>query len=390
MGSRCAYRVRNRFMSYAGIAAMLIMLSACAATPPSVLDNGVERAMTAAEQQAQPIIAEKSSLQELYKANGAKIQTELSNDGSTLKIDATVSLARADSLSMFAFEPMEVNDELGKGVFFGDLADDTVRMINSEGAVSWVLKGTHPEETFSNFARYEWNDGAPVGRISFAFHDSIPNAYQKDFPMPKISIKDEKDAEQALLGLLHNFNVPYVTILDTSTTDECISLFFLPKYTLFPIVPDKATINAWPTIMGDATYSQQGLLQVNWQNPSIPGKMIPVDSLISIDQALAIAEMNLGTMLHPRPDKAIDEVSLRHIYSYADAASQFYARPVWYFDMPGDPPFEAEDGARFVLKDGDVPVAYTDYTESFAIDAISGAVTVVSTSSLANKAQSFS
>ncbi|MEA4899972.1 MAG: hypothetical protein VB067_14420 [Christensenellaceae bacterium] len=334
--------------------------------------------MTAAEQRAQGLAgAQRPPLASVLAEDGREIREVLAGaDGTRMKIDARVCVARADRVESFDLVTAEPDAELAKSVFFAN-ALDLVALEPLEdpepGRQLWTVRTPHPRDEFGTFiATYDQTVNEGESYFSYAFNsDIVENPYRELTPIP-IETLDMEHAGAALKDILQRFSIPDFSTVYSMEDESSIHLLFAPRFTPLPLMPPGKQESG---IKYAAGFSERGLFYLTVGPYVKPGNVTPIDGLLSVDQALGIVRENLGTELIPYKGKPIDGITLCHEYRYDESAGLYRAHPVWYFHMEEEPVRDVDYGEG----DGSEPVRtdFTRYTSSFAVDAATGVLCAV-------------
>ena len=369
---------------------LALTLGGCKATPPTVEDQGITRAMSDAEVAASETVSGALlPFEEIKAQNGRVIDTVLyGEDNTALTIKAQVAVAQVDEVPLLALKDANLDIEFLKRVFFGDRAGEAMDesylyKASSRGIVQWALPA-EPNQRFGTCftwtpygegwnadLTYDTDDGAI---LYGGFPDDETNL--EDVPTPDeavcAALLDEKlsQLELGIQGHSLSLELPPNTDKKTGSYD----FNYLPNYGVLPGVADY-TIRT--VIGGAATFSVKGITQLILKNPKTPEAAGVVEEMLGIDQALDIVREHLGKGLNPRQDKAVEEITLSYRYVQDGVTGEVSAYPVWLFYMEPDPLLTGDYGGSIGEK-----VEYERRDECFAVDVRSGVLEVITTSNV--------
>ena len=251
--------MRSRKRALLGLLAVVILtLSGCRATPPTVEDQGITRAMSDAEVAASETVGEERlSFEEVSAQNGREIDAVLTGeDGTTLTIKSRVTVAQADEAPLLALKDVTVDMELAKRVFLGERAEEAVasNVHGTPGSVRWELP---PEPGREWGASVDWvvyseNRGARLYYYSNGNSEILTFA-EGTAALDETACGNMLDDILSQLGLDISGYTLYQSYKDEDTGEYTI--LYVPQYGPFPVVPDQAAI----AIGGDAMFSDSGL-----------------------------------------------------------------------------------------------------------------------------------
>ena len=379
--------MRIRHLALMMLMVSVLTLGGCKATPPTVEDQGVTRAMSDAEVAASETVSNGLlPFEEIKAKNGRVIDTVLyGEDKTALTIKAQVSVAQVEEVPLLTLKDTDLDIELLKRVFFGDRAGEAtlsdVYKDNPSGTKRWEMPA-EPNQSFGTFFTWTpygegWNArlnyNTDDGAILYGgFPDDETNL--EDVPTPDeavcAALLDEKLAQLELGIQGHSLSLEFPPNISKKTGSY--DFVYLPDYGVLPGVADN-TIRT--VIGGSATFSVKGMTQLILKNPKTPEAVGVVEEMLGIDQALDIVRANLGKGLNPRQDKAVEEITLSYRYVQDGTTGEISAYPVWFFYMEPDPMLTGDYGGRRGEK-----IEYEKFDESFIVDVRSGVLEVVTTS----------
>ena len=228
---------------------LALTLGGCKATPPTVEDQGITRAMSDAEVAASETVS--SGLlpfEEIKAQNGRVIDTVLyGEDKTALTIKAKVSVAQVDEVPLLALKDTDLDIELLKRVFFGDRAGEAtlsdVYKDSPWGTKRWELPA-EPNQRFGTCFTWTpygegWNANLTYdtddGAILYGgFPDDETNL--EDVPTPDeavcAALLDEKLAQLELGIQGHSLSLEFPPIIGKKTGSYDFS--YLPNYGVLP------------------------------------------------------------------------------------------------------------------------------------------------------------
>ena len=367
---------------------LALTLGGCKATPPTVEDRGINRAMSDAEVAASETVSGGLlPFEEIKAQNGRVIDSVLyGEDRTALAVKARVTVAQVDEVPLLALKDANLDIEFLKRVFFGDRAEEAIdqtSIYKGQGTMQWELPAepgqrhgaililTPYKEGLRADLTYAIDDGA-ILYDDFPDDDILP--YLEDVPTPDeavcAALLDEKLAQLELGIQGHSLSLESPTNTDKKTGSY--NFRYLPDYGVLPGVADYAIRTV---IGGAATFSVKGMTQLILKNPKTPEAAGVVEEMLGIDQALDIVRAHLGKGLNPRQDKAVEEITLSYRYVQDGVTGEVSAYPVWLFYMEPDPPLTGDYGGSIGEK-----VEYERRDECFIVDVSSGVVEVITTS----------
>ena len=367
--------MRSRKRVLLGLLAVVILtVSGCRATPPTVEDQGVTRAMSDVEiTSSETVNSGLLPFEEIKAQNGREIDAVLTDEnGAVLNIKARVTVAQVDEAPLLALKDATVDMELAKRVFLGERADEAkiVDIYSQPESVRWELP---PEPGREWGACVDWVVYSE-GRGARLFYNGDENSEILTFAEGTAALDETAcgnmlDDILSQLGLDISGYTLYQSYKDEDTGEYTI--WYVPQYGPFPVVPDQAAI----AIGGDAIFSKDSLTDFSLVIPKCAVQTGVMDEMLGVDQALEVAKAYLGTDLLPRPDKAVEQIMLCNRYVQDQTTGEYSTCPVWMFYMTPDPTQNIDfDDPDLEEKE------YLLYDESFVVDARSGLLEVVSTS----------
>ena len=118
--------MRIRYLALMMLMVSVLTLGGCKATPPTVEDQGITRAMSDAEVAASETVSNALlPFEEIKAQNGRVIDSVLyGEDKTALTIKAQVNVTQVDEVPLLALKDKDLDIELLKRVFFGDRAGE--------------------------------------------------------------------------------------------------------------------------------------------------------------------------------------------------------------------------------------------------------------------------
>ncbi len=367
---------------------LALTLGGCKATPPTVEDQGITRAMSDAEVAASETVSGALLPFEKIKAqNGRVIDTVLTGeDGTALTVKAQVSVAQVDEVPLLALKDTDLDIELLKRIFFGDRVEEAIdkSYIYKEqgtGTKQWSLPAL-PGQRYGavvSYTPYKAKWGADL-----TYQNDDPAILYEDFPDDETVLEDVPTPDEAKCAALldeklgqlglgiqgHTLKIMYPSITSKKTGSYLID--YLPNYGCLPVVGERTVQTE---IGGRALFSVNDIAELYLSSPKTAEKTGVVDEMVGIDQALDIVREHLGKGLNPRQDKAIEQITLSYRYTKDGTTGEYSAYPVWLFYMEYDQMGYDDYGAK-----EDEEVKYERRDESFAVDVRSGVLEVITSS----------
>ena len=368
---------------------LALTLGGCKATPPTVEDQGITRAMSDAEVAASETVSGGLlPFEEIKAQNGRVIDTVLyGEDKTALTIKAQVSVAQVDEVPLLALKDAIMDMELAKRVFFGDRAEEAtlsdVYKDSPWGTKQWDLPA-EPNQSFGTYVA--WTPYGENWNASLRYKKDDPAILYGDFPDDETNLEDVPTPDEAACGALLDEKLGQLglgiqgytlRIMYPSTTNKKTGSYYiryLPNYGCLPAVGEQRIQN---DIGGSALFSVNGMAELYLNNPKTAEATGIVDEMLGIDQALDIVREHLGKGLNPRQDKAIEQITLSYRYVQDGVTGEVSAYPVWFFYMERDPLLTGDYGGSIGEK-----VEYERRDESFAVDVRSGVLEVITTANV--------
>ena len=340
---------------------LALTLSGCQATPQSVEDSGAQRAMTQEEQAVAQTT--KSPYAQECQDDGRQIDVAFGEGDQQLIIRATAQVPQVETVYSYVLTETMPDQDAIISTFFSQsekIAEvepvwcDTQLRADMGGITVGTLR-IHVEDTWP--FEYSLDDGLPSQSYDW---DTPPSSVQID----PAAAKAELDRIAQGLGL---YGVTIDCYRDGPTTR---TFEFYPNYTPF----DVASVEDRGSSLGleKASFSPESLTYVFWMDFCVIEDSQPVETLLSLDEAINIASQYVGSDLQPLTAAPFTQVSLRVRYQRdVTEEDKWTARPVWYF---------ATDDTSFMLPLGQGPGGATEaYTSAFAIDAQTGVLEINTT-----------
>ena len=336
-----------------------LILSGCQATPQGIEDDGALRAMTDAEQTAAQAIASipQADSYQVFQEDGRQLDLLFGEGDRQLIIRAAVQVPQLESVNTYTLVESMPDQEALVSTFFSQ----SERVVEVEP----VWCDTQLQADMGGIAVGTLRINVEgVWPFWYTFDDGLPNtgAYDIDTPPSSVQIdpaaaKAELDRIAQGLGLYGVTMDYYVDIADRRDFDV------YPNYTPLDVAPMLDRDNKLGRIAAD--FSPEHLIALDWSSFMTIEDAQPVENLLSLDEAIAIASQYLGDTLQPLSAAPFTQVSLRVRYQRdVTAEDKWTARPVWYF---------ATDNTSYMLTADEAPEGATGrYTSSFAVDAQTG------------------
>ncbi len=346
--------------------ALCLLLSGCAPTPETIEDGGVDRAMTAAEQQVQATPA--SDAAAACAEDGRRVDMDLAGaSGAVLPVRATVSVPLIDAVTEFELVRRHFDEGTVLSAFFGDGKNEAAKRNDDNLGAYWTLTDAAGAEQW-----LQWDNGEAHFGILYSCDEGEKAPGGTREGSPDLPVMGERDVDEALTRVMNGFSIPGIDVYTRSITPASGQHYVraYPRYTALRVTEPR--MNESRNYI-KATFSVLGMTNFLWRIPSAVQNERAVQTL-TLDQALEVVRAHVGTTLNPPAGRAVDEISLRHRYLYDEAKKLQYAKPVWYFHIP-----LYEEG-YVQQSDFGAPSDIKTYTGTFVVDAQTGVVDVVSPS----------
>ena len=333
---------------------LALLLSGCQATPQGVEDSGAQRAMTQAEQIGAQ--ATKSPYALVCQDDGRQIDVVFGEGDQQLIIRATAQVPQVETVYSYTLAAAKPDPDAIISTFFAQ-AQEVV-----EVEPVWC----------ETQLRAKMGDVA-VATLQINVHDKWPFEYSlEDGTVSEVnnwnaevsSVQMDPAAAQAELDrIAQGLGLSGVTVDYYEDSANRRGFYCYPNYTPFDVAPildrgDELGLEI-------AVFSPSNLTSLSWSDFYAIEDSQPVETLLTLDEAINIAGQYVGSELNPLTSAPFTQVSLRVRYQRdVTAEDKWTARPVWYFST---------DDTSFMLTADEAPEGATGrYTSSFAVDAQTG------------------
>lgn len=346
--------MKRFFLPLLGLLCLSFALSGCQATPQSVEDSGAQRAMTQEEQAVAQ--ATKTPYALVCQDDGRQIEVAFGEGSQQLVIRATAQVPQVETVYSYTLSAAKPDPDAIISTFFSQAqevvevepvwCDTQLRANFEDGAVGSLRINVEDYIAFE----YSLDDGTVTETNNW-------DATVSDNQMDSATAKAELNRIAQGLGLSG------VTVDYYEDRANRRGVYFYPNYTPFDVAPvqDRGSDLG----LEIAVFSPSRLTSLSWMYFYAIEDSQPLETLLSLDEAINIASQYVGNELQPLTSVPFTQVSLRVRYQRdVTAEDKWTARPVWYF---------AADNTSFMLTADEAPEGATGrYTSSFAVDAQTG------------------
>ncbi|HIS01181.1 MAG TPA: hypothetical protein IAA74_06230 [Candidatus Excrementavichristensenella intestinipullorum] len=333
---------------------LALTLSGCQATPQGVEDAGAQRAMSQAEQMGAQ--ATKSPYALVCQDDGRQIDVAFGEGSQQLVIRATAQVPQAETFYSYTLVPAKPDLDALHSIFFAQ-AQEVLEVEQVYTESSW-------KANLGNGAVGSLDINIE-GYIAFEYSldDGTVNETKNWDAAVSDNQMDSATAKAELDRIAQGLGLSGVTVDYYEDRANRRGVYFYPNYTPFDVAPvqDRGSDLG----MEIAVFSPSRLTSISWMNFYTIEDAQPVETLLSLDEAVNIANQHIGSELQPLTSAPFTQVSLRVRYQRdVTEEDQWTARPVWYFST---------DDTSFMLTADEAPEGATGrYTSSFAVDAQTG------------------